>query len=150
MKQEDQLTNREIAKKLCDLGVKQGSLCYWIDKLESNYEWDDWYIVSESKKDSLIEEYESSKESLNFYSAYTVAELGVLLPGYIVHKVKNYRLQIQKWCNRWQIYYECTDQENLGEYLNDFLQLQEDTEANARGKMLIYLLENKLIKIGNF
>jgi len=72
MKLEDQVCSLELAKRLKELGVKQESYFYWISDEDENfvvptgtYDWGDWpgYEKFEPK-----------------YSAFTVAELGEMLP----------------------------------------------------------------------
>jgi hypothetical protein len=62
------------------------------------------------------------------YSAFTVAELGEGLPDNVI----TWR-DTEKWC--------CVIEKPKDH--DEF----EDTEANARAKILIYLLKNKLVKI---
>jgi len=128
MKLENQVTSLELAKKLKELGVKQESLFYYrfatdghTNKTDLNY--------GESHKDN---------DYASCVSAYTAAELGELLPteekdglGFFSGKaingwfceVKNYKVM---------------------PYERLHVELQHDTDANARAKMLIYLIENDL------
>lgn len=73
-------------------------------------------------------------------SAFTVAELGEMLPS----KIQNEWLRCIKATNNagidWKIRYAA-----VGFELDYSLQFNEKTEANARAKMLIYLIENNLI-----
>lgn len=67
-------------------------------------------------------------------SAFNVAELGEILPI----NLNSYKLDTGKWyCEA----HECYGAETNWEYTED------ETEANARAKMLIYLLENKLLTL---
>jgi len=122
---EQQVCSLELAKKLKDLGVKQESIWLWIKrkkkrKIEKKGEWG----LSTSKEILPSE----TTESLEYLSAYTVAELGEMLP---------------EGCRTWK-YAEGWagkipgEQNTMGSY---------DTEANGRAKMLIYLIENKLITL---
>lgn len=128
MKLEQQVTSLEISKKLKELGVKQESLYGW-------------------GRDEEIQEY-SLKEYQRWwnggyiflYSAFTVAELGEMLPKYIVKGNLSLELEIIR-SSVWRFYYGRTADMIV------FIAGNDDTEADARGKMLIYLLENNLITL---
>lgn len=115
MKLEDQVCNLELSKKLKELGVKQESLFYHYNEPYNDGE-DDWVITT-------FEDYKTTYENKSEpYSAYTVAELGEMLPvGFL----------FGKGTDKWFCSGEGFDDEN---------------EANTRAKMLIDLIENDLIK----
>jgi hypothetical protein len=70
------------------------------------------------------------------YPAYTVAELGEMLPANFPTKKDNYSKMV---------FFTCWDLKNpIGSEKEVWF--QRENEANARGKMLIYLLENKIIQ----
>src|SRR5947208_16869171 len=77
----DYVCSLELSKRLKELGVKQDSLFVWISIINTGFD----FI-------KLKEEWEpNSKEVGAFnYSAFTVAELGNLLP----FNIKNYELEI--------------------------------------------------------
>lgn len=137
MKLENQVTSLELSKKLKELRVPQ----------ESYF---DWYLMASNKYPTELRK--SSKifraKTLDFCSAYTVAELGEMLPWYI--KEIGGALEMQKVSNiinkEWGVIYT-VDEQTLA--LHDGVSVEEwaDTEADARAKMLIYLLENKLITL---
>lgn len=111
LKLEGQACEAKYAVKLCNLGVKQESLLYW------------WH-------DNVTNKYgiRSDKGAFKAYSAFTVAELGAMLPPHIVsYKVKD--------CPEWY----CTRKHDT------LYEVSADTEADARAKMLIYLIENNFI-----
>lgn len=82
---------------------------------------------------SMFKQTEKDKYK-EIYSAFTVAELGEILPI----NLNSYKLDTGKWyCEA----HECHGAETNWEYTED------ETEANARAKMLIYLLENKLLTL---
>lgn len=118
MKLEQQVCSLELAKKLKELGVKQESL-FWYErvKVAGKNEWlKDWTLAFNNNSKPYSEAY--------ILSAFTVAELGQILPDKILYELYHDHL--------WQI--------------NAYGQkIIVDTEADARAKMLIYLLENKLI-----
>lgn len=143
MKLEEQVCSLESARRLKELGVKQESLFYWI------YRWNAaqphlkaWFLVPIEILDNWVEKGNYKIKVKNtiekIYSAFTVAELGELLPAMLETGA---RLDaILTWSKLWhgeRIYF-C----ERGE-----LMFEADTEAEARAKMLIYLLENDLIKL---
>ena len=149
MNLENQVCSLELAKKLKELGVKQESLFWWngnkewVDKevkqlgggvsivkmLDEELHWEITRCVSQSP---------SCRES---YSAFTVAELGEMLP-----KWYSSHLDVKKGEGDEGIgdVWVCTpprgDIEKIGSFEG------AATEADARAKMLVYLLENGLIK----
>lgn len=116
MKLEDQVTNLELSKKLKELGVKQESLWYWFNR---GGEYVLLYDSNVAKLDQL---------PIMCISAFTVAELGEMLP-----------------CEY------CSTRNQLGDWTCLHLNPDQNTdiftksEADARAKMLIYLLENNLV-----
>lgn len=111
-----QLVNLELSKKLKELGVKQESLWYW-GKEDDN----SWGLIQIDEDDKISEYYNE------YISAFTVAELGEMLPrGY-----RSGRAILKE-----KEYYICYGKAGT---------LSADTEANARAKMRIYLIENKKI-----
>jgi len=121
MKVEQQVISIEVAKKLKSLGVKQESLSWWVDCDGK------WCLAT-----SRWYRHTAPDHPGKHYSAFTVAELGEMLP------------QLTKsWCSAFGWY--CENKENNYE-LKGFTH-GESTEADARGKMLIYLIENKLMEV---
>ena len=123
----------EYAKKLKELGVKQDSLWYW--------------AVRENGKATLIPKedvarFEGLAQNGKVYSAFTVAELGEILPADEEYRPAYYTKRHSD--GTWWVYsYDCDEGgcEEVGRGI------YADTEANARAKMLIYLLEYKLIEV---
>lgn len=114
-----QVTSLEISKRLKELGVLQNSLFRWTK-------------FSLSKKPKIL--FDPTGGFLTFsgtleykYSAFTVSELGEMLPCWL-------RSSKSPYADEWRGYK--TDNE---------VWITETTEADVRGKMLIYLFENKLI-----
>lgn len=142
---EQQVTSLELSKRLRELGVKQESFFGWYfpneDKIRKDEKWDapNIQIVGSGN--------EWAWHDLQ-YSAFTVAELGELLPWYIESRFledADKWLEIQKDENvddsvRWNVSY----QDEMG---TDLFEVFDSSEADARAKMLIYLLENKLITL---
>jgi hypothetical protein len=71
MKLENQVCSLDLAKRLKKLGVKQESLFWWSAHTEPATLWNEW----------SLEKQEGSPDTS--YAAFTVAELGEMLPDYI-------------------------------------------------------------------
>lgn len=114
MKLEQQVCSLELARELNELGTKQDSL-FW------------WQVCEDSTTDLQYQ-----KTTTNFglpvrdwYSAFTVAELGNLLGKHCLSNSVEYG-----WaCSCWGINPSVPT-------------IFADTEADARAKMLIFLIEN--------
>lgn len=127
----------EYSIKLKELGEPQEGLWYWTKFFkESDFSFS---IVSKALSSKCYE----------CYLAYTVAELGERLPRFIgyydlpwleIRKEENFKTKKIYWVVAYKEYISCQKEP---ETTIDF---EADTEANARAKMKIYLLENKLIK----
>ncbi len=117
---EKQVVSLELAKKLKEFGCKQDSL-----------------FVYDEGKDRIIF-LAGEKQRDNDISAYTVAELGEMLPNDIMIENKEVlQLACIKGDNEWECSYN-NPNNSLGLSFGK-------TEADARAKMLIYLKENNLI-----
>lgn len=112
MELENQVCQLDLAKRLKELGVKQES--YW--------KWDEFGHL-------LDIYYEEKNPGVPFVSAFTVAELGEMLPK----DIDTYKTDKGTfWCH---------------DPITEGMFFEEKTEADARAKMLIYLLENKVISL---
>jgi hypothetical protein len=134
MKLSDQVCNLELSKRLKELGVEQESLFYW-------------NVYDKKCKQKVKHELTYKKRvpglfcDCKNYSAFTVAELGEMLPGYIVSgKISDYYLDIsvEGQCRRWWYSYRNSDHDVLNQE-NDL------SEADCRAKMLIWLIENRKV-----
>src|SRR4051794_7455518 len=85
MKLEEQVCSRELSEKLEKLGVKQESLLWW------------WNCSLENgaSRFHLHPEVHESEGGKKLYSAFTVAELGGMLPAEITEKDRQYELGIR-------------------------------------------------------
>ncbi len=121
---EKQVISLYLAKKLRSLNVKQDSLFYWV-KIGLNVVTceENWRIELLKHNLTNIPDY--------YISAFTVAELGKMLPDW-TETVKRMK---DDWV--------CIVRHKHND-INDHS--FADNEANARAKMLIYLLENGFIK----
>jgi hypothetical protein len=124
----DQVTSLAFGQRLKELGVGQQSLFF------HTFDLDEWKLFY--REDArYLETRDASDE--NVISAFTVAELGELLPTHVrvsgreVRSIAFPRDDARRW--RCQL---------LGEY-----QPSATTEANVRAKMLIYLIEKNLVRV---
>jgi hypothetical protein len=131
---ENQVCSLELAKKLKELGVEQ----------ESYFEWF-WYRYTDKRWDIAIsEKLKGHADSLRV-SAFTVAELGEMLPNSIKIKNQFYYLNIVNGNGvKYIDYITYSEKNRIGTLLRGY-PMDDDTEADARAKMLIYLLENNLL-----
>lgn len=136
----DQVCDLKYAKEFRKLGVPQDSYWYWLKNCN-----DIWMIVSTydlSQWDgSLIKEQ---------YSTPTVAELGEMLPEYITHGIygcsrfiqtKNIKQTVIRY-----IEFLKGDEEDCSEW-ETIIKITDNTEANARAKMLIWLIKNGYVNV---
>lgn len=128
---EHQLTSLVTSQRLRELGVPQDSLFYWVITLTTDY-----HISYTEGDKSLL-----PQERNDFYSAFTVAELGEMLPEEVESKKENeYYLTIRRaFRGQWEVSYSNSQV--------SFIHQAADTLADAMAKMLIYLLENGLITL---
>lgn len=136
MNLQDQVVSLELAKKLDELGVKQDSLFYWNKSMSIVFP-EPWVVLSE----------ESGIGKSQICSAFTVAELGELLPARITNP-ETRNMDFLRF-NKGDDYKQDHRADWTVEYHTSFyaplIRIVADTEANARAKMLVYLIENKLI-----
>lgn len=124
MKLENQVVSLDLAKRLKELGVEQEleeCSAYW-DHAGRIFGWT-------SGEDRPYTDYTK---------AHSVAELGEMLPQYL--DTKDYVngegwIQMSKNSDGWHVRYHRVKAVN------------EPTEADARAKMLVYLIENNLITL---
>ena len=128
MNMHEQVTSLALSKKLKEVGVTQESQFYW--SVLYRPAWEVIYL-----HDLTIPQRKSIKSGTDgIISAFTVAELGEWLPEecYSI-KYSDDRTSKPVW--------GCTNR-------NHNYPVQEaDTEADARAKMLIYLVEQGLLKV---
>jgi hypothetical protein len=124
MKLEQQVVSLELSKKLKELGVKKESLWWWRE-----------YVISKGADVIAWGEDSEDDGKVKLYSAFTVAELGEMLPAKIYIDGVKYALRFKKNReNKWYLKY-WRKKSTLCDY-------KADTEANARAKALIWLIEN--------
>ena len=152
MKLEEQVISLEIAKQLKTLGVKQESMWHWCEVKGGNPPRNGVKLFMgcplKGWKDLLYDC--TVTES---YSAFTVAELGELLPRYVEVKdghsfePKDFCSYRTMWASDYRPYRDdkwvCT---TYPDYKYAWQRQFALKESDSRGKMLVYLLENKLIE----
>jgi len=121
MKLNKQVCSFELAKQLKDLGFEQESYFYYSNEIGK--------IVGSS--------YKETHNRLKFISAYTVAELGDVLP-LSSEEQGQIEWTCEKVVNGWE--YDITEH-----YFRQLIYGIEKTEVDARSKMIICLKENKII-----
>ncbi len=140
MKLESQVINLEVAKRLKELGVKQESVFVWMQEKPiraSNAP--DWRVRLASGW--------NLPNVFDYVYAFTVAELGEMLPEYILgDEGMKFDLTYWKDSELWQVSY-WWDEDSRRSSGMKIETTMDGNEANARGKMLIYLLENSLITL---
>jgi hypothetical protein len=129
MQIEDQVVNLELSRRLKELGVRQKSLFYWgyyQEPVDKNPTPPRIYLFNDPRK------YEEN----HLFSAFTVAELGLMLPDGCG--------TLRDWDSGFTVY--CYEKSEDGKtFINHYH--TTDTEADARAKAIIYLIENKLLKL---
>lgn len=130
LKLEDQCCSLESAKRLKELGCPQESLFYW-------RKYQNWLIDLGT---NCPGEWGWTDEEVDETSAYTTAELGELLPMEISDGT--YDSGRISGANDWWF---CGYGDAKRKAVNVFQ--TATTEAESKAKMLIYLLENKLIGV---
>ena len=136
MSLEIQICALQYAKQFKELGIKQRSLWYWIKNKDGEYDLWSYKRLTVPKK-------------YTGYSAFTVAELGEIIRkkfgGRCLETVwyeKN-RFSSEVKIGKHDKNFKCL----MNSYMSYILKDLPITEANSRAKLLIYLLENKLIKM---
>lgn len=100
MKIEEQVCSLELAKKLKSLNVKQESLYYWwqhCNKVHQGYE------KEKPEYKWVLQPYFKGLAIDNAYSAFTVAELGEMLPEKVTKDGWIYHLLAKKYGKQYQV-----------------------------------------------
>jgi hypothetical protein len=135
---ESQVCSLEFAKRLRELGVKQESLYYWIKNkfTEEEYSWSIFAHKACQGEDCYV--LEEWKQKPYCYSAFTVAELGMILPVQVAsHRYIN-DIMPDDPIDEWTCLY--TPPPTRAQIVK-----LGDTEADCRAKMLIHLKEQGIV-----
>ncbi len=136
LKLEQQVVHLDLSKRLKELGVKQESLFRW-----KKYSLKDEAVLFFDPENHLATlsgriEYE--------LSAFTVAELGDMLPRNLTYNNQIFSLNCGRtFSGFWMISYETIADSWRSVLLSEMAQ----TEADARAKIIIQMIEEKLIKV---
>ena len=113
---QDQCITLDQAKRLAELGVIEKSICVW-------------YVPSMKEYQPYVQFARPADNSnSNFFRAYTVAELGVMLPTL---GIKRYKSNNGRGSDYYWLEYQSQDWSDLN-------------EASLLAKVLIYLLEENM------
>jgi len=133
---EDHVVSLELSKKLKELGVKQESEFSWVvgeSKLPFLDDTDTAKMIIELDKDN-------QEVRPKLYSAFLSSELGEMLPkGCTTYKPFNSTKDYLCW-------YRVGGQLKYKPHQGEDLRFEANTEANAKAKCLIYLIENGLLE----
>ena len=135
-----QVCSIDLAKRLKELGAKQDSYFIWSipNPATAKTEQDKKVLAEQCVPEVYPSTTSWGDTGFDRVAAFTVSELGEMLPRGMI-----YRQEFMG--GRWT----CGVDAALGSRLNttDRTVMRMDTEADARAKMLIYLLENHLIEL---
>lgn len=144
MELKDQVTSLELSKQLKEAGVLQNSLFYWVN-FEKYPGKPDWAIEN-------VGIGELKKKNFDMVSAFTCSELGEMLP-YAIQVPRKGSLWLELVKNgerpgigrKWEAMYTgVEDQQGESECL-PWPVCSAETEAEARGLLLLYLKKQGLI-----
>lgn len=135
---EQQVTSLDLSKRLKELGVKQESVCWWCERYQLIEKEKKHIGVRFNTNPDFSGTYYSYHHEQDICSAFTVAELGELLLSQIV----NYEYRTRE--GKYRVWWYGSPKSMIEQQMHH---IDADTEADARAKMLCYLLENKLITI---
>lgn len=136
MELKKQVISFELAKRLNNLFVKQDSIFYWIEdhrmQPRKDFTWKA-RLCPASQVNHIL------SSNVYRYAAFTVAELGEMLPFSVEIKGEEVTCEDYKNEKGWDAWFANAQCHMVGS------KFTANTEAEARGLMLVYLIENKLI-----
>lgn len=136
MQLSDQVCALEYSKKLAELGIKQESLFYWVRPID---EWQLTCVFSDEDK-AYFDHATNDILPMEYYSAFTVAELFELLPEWLEHPDEDD--QMVNLC----LEKSCLYTVSYG-FIGQYKSFDDKNPANALAKMLIALYEQGLMKV---
>ena len=136
MRLESQVCSLELAKKLKELGVKQGGYFDWNLANDEDDEYR-WFAMRNSE---FQEKWGIPQETI---SAFTVAELGEMLPRTVRlerhERPAEWAVLVTGGAIDWDVSYRVGG--------GAIYQVVDKDEANARARMLVYLIEKGIVKL---
>jgi|HubBroStandDraft_2_1064218.scaffolds.fasta_scaffold16400_5 hypothetical protein len=136
MNLEDQVCSLEYAKKLKELGVKQESYFYYYP---NSFNKEGYYIVCDDTRNIEIND--------KFISAFTVAELGEMLPDEFKWKYSKYQYLMiyrKKYDGKYIIRLIHSHDCGMGTRDDLITEFSGKKEADVLAIFLIYLIENQM------
>lgn len=156
MELENQVCSLELAKRLKELGVKQESLVYWLNIqhcIHTKVKEDGFTVETDEKGNVIIDriEYRISLGSPfawdidedNTWSAFTLSEILEMMP--LINACSFQLMKGISFAECEPRYYARYDQLLLS--CEEIEQNLDKNPANSCAKMLIHLLENKLMEL---
>lgn len=156
---EQHVCSLESAQRLKKMGIQQKSLVYWLNVqhcVHMKVKEDGYTLQEDENGNPMIDKIDYRIELGNpmawdikkedTWSAFIASELGELLPS----SINEWGLTIyatscvgqEKLINKWHIQYtDSSEQKALMKYISDL------NLSTAMARMLIYLLENKLMEL---
>src|ERR1700741_4785464 len=134
MKLEDQVITLKQAKLFREIGITQDSLWYHGYYINPTTIGTGKDIYHKSMYKEILENNEGDNFDISLASAFTVAELGVMLDGSAVTEMNI--------SGKWQAYpprYIYTD--------NQPMNFRCDTEAECRAMALLFLIDRKILSV---
>lgn len=142
MKVENQVCTLEQAKKLRQLGVVQQGIWTWVFPALSKMLSTTYGVYHYSHAKEIIDENEGTEFDHDCASAYTVAELGQMLPDWMLRNDIDADMKAGRAMGVWPT------GSNWGARMDRGYQCEWfPTEAEARAYLLIKLIESKLVTI---
>src|ERR1043166_4356439 len=145
LSREDQVTSIALATRLKALGVPQESLYVWSVPVPERAKDTVERKAVERVGIGLYDATAAWTDAFDLYAAFTSVELGALLPAVIEIGGRDRWLRIEKddgvvGPSLWRVQYEEEGQEVGPSF-------EAEREADARGQVLIYLLEHHLLAL---
>ena len=153
MNLKSQVVSLDLAKRLKELGVKQESMFVHVELkhlIKTNFDGEGRFIGQEVIETRLETGFAANcyyplNDFVAKWSAFTVAELGEMLPSFYKKEKIIWKLRLDKSMKTGGYIIEYYESKRNGETIKFY----DDNEANARAKMLIYLIENGLMEANN-
>jgi len=133
-----QVASLELSKRLKELGVKQESLFIWSVPKPENARTNIDEVKLRDMQPEIYMRGSSWGECFEEVAAYTSAELGEMLP---------WGVEVDGKIEVLHIYKDSADQWNFYPSHGAWHKTFNETEADARARLLIFLLENGLLKV---